>query len=83
MLDLNIGFEPFDCDAVRHGALDGGDWSTLALTILADPATLQLPRDVVADCMRIAMAEAEPTDVEWRKLMSLSDWLDSIGAPDV
>lgn len=63
----------------RHGALDGGDWKTLALAILAEPAMQRMHKGVVADCYRIAMLDTDPTDVEQRKLLSLSDWIDDIG----
>lgn len=65
--------------AWRLGALDGGDWKTLGLAILADPVMRRMHRAVIADCYRIAMSEDEPSEVEWRKLTTLSDWIDDIG----
>ena len=65
---------------IRHGALDGGDWRTLALAILADEDSSELPPVVIADCYRISQSALEPTDVEQRKLLTLSNWIDKRGA---
>ena len=65
---------------IRHGALDGSDWRTLALAILADQVSTELPRVVVADCYRISQLPGEPTEVEQRKLLTLSNWIDTGGA---
>ena len=69
--------------AWRHAALDGGDWKTLALAILAHPATKRLHQAVVADCFRIALSETDPTEIEQRKLLTLSDWVDDTGGAHV
>jgi hypothetical protein len=74
-IDLSILPGPRAVTAMRLGALDGGDWNVLALAILAEPESRQLPRVVVADCFALAHCK-EFDHVQQRKLLTLSDWID-------
>lgn len=83
METADLGYETFSADAVRHAALDGGDWHALGLAILADPVMRKFPRVVISDVFKIAMSKDRPSERDWKKLATLSDFIDDIGGTDV
>lgn len=62
MADWLEAAKPLAADTVLNGALDGKDWQTAALAILALPASARLPMIVAEELGRIAFGRGVSDD---------------------
>lgn len=67
---------PTSGNDIRNAAIDGHDWRLASLALLADPASICLPRAILDDLTRIAFAERAISDIETRKVRAVADYLD-------
>ena len=66
--------ESLDGDALLNGAIDGGDWVTAALLVIAHPRSATLPESVIAPLWAVAMG-GEPTDVSKAQVRAVASFV--------
>jgi len=73
---------PMNIDTMRSAAVQGKDWVTVALCVLAHPESATLPNFFLRELSNVVMADGHPDAADAIIAMTASMWLDDVLAQE-